>query len=262
MKKTDIYKYYSFGFNYNILKRTDSEETYENLINNVNDYLEFINDLDLRVTNEVLELKKFHKVFDAILENVKSKPELKSRKVEIGQITKLTEIIELADATLDAELSIRVAYILDDKRISNEILFDYPSKLFANGVFNDLPSVARQDFEESCKCLAFDRYTACAFHALRGTEDVIKYYYEKLTSKTSNESQTWYSFIDEIKKMNTTLKVKEEIFINLDYLRKFYRNKTQHPLLIYSSDDSQDLLLHCIKSVNEVLKDLKLRKLI
>jgi hypothetical protein len=260
MKKTDIYKYYAFGYNYKILRDTDDSFTYEQFAKNIKDYREFIEELSLKVTSEVLELRGFDSEEKKLLALLKK--EGKDKSVEESKVSNILEILQIADATLDAELSIRVAYILDDKRISNEILFDSPGKLFANNVFIELPPVARQDFEESCKCLAFDRYTACAFHALRGTEDVIKYYYEKLTNKQSNESQTWYNFIDEIKKLNATLKVEEEIFINLDYLRKYYRNKTQHPLLIYSLDNAQDLLLHCIKSVNEVITDLKKRTLI
>lgn len=56
--------------------------------------------------------------------------------------------------------------------------------------------------------------------------------------------------------------ISEELLNNLNNLRKFYRNKAQHPQMIYNSDDVQDLLFNCIKSINEMIQDLIKRKLI
>lgn len=174
-------------------------------------------------------------------------------------------ILKKADKTLDAELNtISAYYINSSKRITNEILENNINKLFANKVYEHLPEIAKYDFDEAGKCLLLNRFTACAFHTLRGTEDLLKFYYEKLLDTSSKEHQTWWNFYEDIEKINKTLKPKisEELLNNLNNLRKFYRNKTQHPQMIYNIDDVQDLLFNCIKSVNEIIQDLVKRKLI
>lgn len=177
----------------------------------------------------------------------------------------IIEKLKIADKTLNAELNIISAYYINSsKRIANEILENNIQKLFAKDVFQYLPEIARYDFDESGKCLLLNRFTACAFHTLRGTEDVLKFYYEKLLDISAKEHQTWWNFYEEIEKFNKNAqpKISEELLNNLNNLRKFYRNKAQHPQMIYNSDDVQDLLFNCIKSINEMIQDLIKRKLI
>lgn len=138
--------------------------------------------------------------------------------------------------------------------------------MFSKETFVLLPTIAQFDFNESGQCLAFDRYTACAFHSLRGTEDVIKLYYEKLFAVSATEKDTWGNFetaiTTGIKNGTITPTPDEQLVINISSLRKYYRNKTQHPQNTYSSDEAQDLLSLCIKTVNEIIVDLRNRNLI
>ena len=94
----------------------------------------------------------------------------------------------------------------------------------------------------------------------------MKYYYQLLLDVVPKENQTWFNFYEEIEKEitsgNITPKPSEELMINLNSLRRFYRNKTQHPQMIYNSDDVQDLMFLCIKTVNEMIKDLIDREII
>lgn len=265
MKKVSIYRYYQFGYNYRGLRFQNSNITNEKYFESVMEYIEFVNELNLRVTKETLIMNG---IIDDLtkLEKLSKGYKKKLEAVDEKLLEKISKKINNADITLDAELNIRQAFILEEKRFSNETLTDTVEKIFSKNGFNKLPDVARYDFEEGCKCLAFDRYTAAAFHYLRGTEDVIKLFYEKLTKNIANDKQTWYNFIDEINKESKSGKVKpkpsEELMTNLDLLRKFYRNKTQHPHLIYSSDDSQDLLTHCVRCINQIIGDLTKRELI
>lgn len=178
----------------------------------------------------------------------------------------IVEKLNKVDSTLDAELNTKIAYLLDEKRFTNEILLGKIHQLFSKDTFALLPTIAQFDFEESGKCLAFDRYTACAFHSLRGTEDVIKMYYEKLFSITATNRDTWGTYETKITTAisngTITPTPDEQLIINIGSLRKYYRNKTQHPQNTYSSDESQDLLSLCIKTVNEIILDLKKRSLI
>ncbi len=265
MKTVNIYKYYGFGFNYKILVDHSEKRTNLEYYNSLREYIDLINELDLRVTKECLNLKGLASHYSKIEKLSKNK---KTKDLIIDSIlhSALRTIIKDTDATLDAELNITIAFLIDEKRMPTETLISNVDKLFSEYTFQALPDIAKYDFEESCKCLVFDRYTACAFHSLRGTEAVIKYLYEKLIGKLATESQTWHDFVSEIQKETKSGNINpapsEELIINLDSLRKYYRNKTQHPLLIYTSDDSQDTLTHCIRSVNQIIKDLRDRKLI
>lgn len=265
MNKVEIYEYYSFGYNYNNLLTRSSQDTIEEFSKKIEDYVNFINDLKLKVTKSSLKLQGINVDFEKLskLNKGKKKSEPVPKEIHESIITK----IKNTDKTLDAELNIISAYYLqNDKRISQEILESEMSKLFANNVFHSLPEIAFYDFDEAGKCLLFNRYTACAFHTLRGTEDTLKFYYQKLLNVVAIESQTWWNFYDEIEKSITngkiTPKPSEELMINLNSLRKFYRNKTQHPQMIYNSDEAQDLLFLCVKTSSEMINDLEKRGII
>jgi hypothetical protein len=265
MKQIKIYDYYSFGFNYNILLSGHLDKTNSECFEDLIRYSDFINELDLRVSkssikliNVLPEIEKFEKIAKA--------KKTKDDKVNPELWRSIISKLEKVDTTLDAELNTKIAFLLDEKRYSNEILLDKIYQLFSKDTFDTLPTIAQFDFEESGKCLAFDRYTACAFHSLRGTEDVIKMYYEKLFSKTATEKDTWGTYETAINNAITSKTISplpnELLILNIGNIRKYYRNPTQHPQNTYSSDEAQDLLSLCIKTVNEIALDLKKRELL
>ncbi|MFN8259427.1 MAG: hypothetical protein U0X41_00675 [Chitinophagales bacterium] len=265
MKHVEIYEYYSFGYNYHLLLDGRSNSSNKLCYNDLKKYIDFIEELDLRVTLSSINLTNLDSDFEE-LSNLAKSEETSSLTVDSKFWAGIVEKLKKIDNTLDAELNIKIAYILDEKRYSNEILLEKIHKLFSSNTFLKLPPIAKFDFKESGKCLAFDRYTACAFHSLRGTEDVLKTYYELILGKTASEGATWGTFEKEIMAAVTTNTLtpspKEELLINIGSLRKFYRNKTQHPQNTYSSDEAQDLFSLCIKTVNELIADLTLRNLI
>ncbi len=224
-----------------------------------------IKKLDLRVTISSIRLVGLIPDLEKI-EKLGTNKKTKNLQIDDAFWQVIVGKLKKIDMTLDAELNTKIAYLLDEKRHSNEILLLRIQHLFSKETFILLPSIAKIDFEESGKCLAFDRYTACSFHALRGTEDVLKMYYEKLFACSSTEKDTWGTFETAITKGigagTLTPAPDEQLVINIGSLRKFYRNKTQHPQNTYSSDEAQDLLSLCIKTVNEIVFDLKKRGLI
>lgn len=264
MEAVSLYDYYSFGFNYYILTNNLSGNITETFAEDVGRYLEMITKLDLEVTMSSLKLNGLQE--DLVKLDKLRKSRKKKEDIPPDLKASILNKINKADSTLDAELNTKYGYHLHPKKISQEILLDNIQKLFASNIFYLLPQIAQYDFKECGKCIAFDRFTASAFHALRGTEDVLKYYYSRLLNKVPTEKQTWgmfYTAIDkEIKEDRINPKPEEELMINIDTLRKYYRNKTQHPQLIYNSDEAQDLLFQCVRTVNQIYVDLKKRNLI
>lgn len=265
MEKIKIYDYYSFGYNYRLLLDKNTLRTNYKSFEEIKKYNAFVKRLDLRVTISSIKLVGLIPEMEKLQKLAKLK---KTKDIIIDKTLWLTiiEKLEKVDSTLDAELNTKIAYLLDEKRFTNEILLTKMHQLFSKNTFLLLPSIAIYDFDESGKCLAFDRYTACSFHALRGTEDVLKMYYEKLLGCTSTNKDTWGTYenaiVNAISTSVLTPPPDEQLVINISSLRKYYRNKTQHPQNTYSSDEAQDLLSLCIKTVNEIILDLQNRSLI
>lgn len=264
MKTVKLYDYFAFGFNYELLLHGGGQKSIEEFAKDFETYMEFIKEHNLKVTISSLNLQRIDEDHDKLqrLNKGKKKKELMPADLRSSIIEK----IKKADPTLDAELNTEISFLLDKKRFSNEILTEKIEDVFSSSVFNELPEIAKFDFKECGKCLAFDRFTAAAFHSLRGTEDTLKFYYSKLLNVSTNDRQTWGSFYSEIEKENKsgsiTPPVHEELLMNLENLRKYYRNKTQHPQLMYSLDEVQDLFFLCIKTVNHMMKDLIDREVI
>lgn len=264
MINVNIYDYYSFGFNYYLILNDSARRTNSDYYLWVKKCLNRIEKLDMPVTASSMNLKSFQQEIDKLkiaAENETTKDILVDEELRQTILKKLKEI----DHTLDAEISLKSAYVLEEKRVSNNILLGEIHKLFPKGYFTLLTNIAQFDFNECGYCLAFNRYTASAFHALRGTEEMLKVYYEKITNIASTEKDNWGAFItgiqNEIKQGKLNPPPTEELLINVDNLRKYYRNKTQHPQLIYTSDEVQDLIPYCIKTITQIINDMKSRKL-
>lgn len=265
MQEIKIYNYYSFGYNYYLVSGDSKERTNADFFKWLKRCIDEIENLNLNVVKSSIRLNSLMKDYETLktlAENTETKDIIVSTELHRSIKTKLDRI----DYVLDAELNLKNAFVLSEKRISNEILTGNISKLLPNGYFLRLPSLAQYDFTESGFCLAFDRFTASAFHALRATEEVLKYFYEKTCKTSASDKDTWATYVtviqSEIKNNKLTPPPSEELLINLDNLRKYYRNKTQHPQLIYSSDEAQDLLSFCTKTISQMIKDLISRKLI
>lgn len=260
MKTVSIYSYYQFGFNYRWLLYNTWNITNLQLTDLLKEYLNFINALNLPVTKSALKMKNLEWIL-AKLDKILKKKWEKDNIVATSILEELIPILKAVDTTLDAELNIKIAYLpTEEIRFSHELLTQDIWKLFSQGTFQKLPPLAKFDFQESGKCLVFNLFTASAFHALRWTEEVLKYYYKEFTWNDPTDKDTWWDYVRKIqesinKKLNK-MTAPEELIENLDWLRKYYRNKTQHPTLKYSSDDAQDLLSTCVKSVNMMMKDI------
>lgn len=265
MKKVSVYKYYSFGFNYYLSLRDSENRTNSSYFEWLEKYRDEIFDLDMHVTKSAMNLKDFDELFSE-LENLAKDENTKDEKIAKSLHSKINKCLNEIDHVLDAEINLKHAYELEEKRTSNEILLGNVDKLLPKSYFGLLSSIAQFDLNESGYCLAFNRFTASAFHSLRAMEEILKMYYEKVLSITASDKDTWGTYSTALKTAVTKKTLvpppDEELISNIDSLRKFYRNKTQHPQLIYSSDEAQDLLAYCTKTISQIIKDLRKRKLI
>lgn len=158
--------------------------------------------------------------------------------------------------TLEAELHDIGAYSPTPKRIDLQRLLDNVGELFAPNVFDSLPEIARYDFQEAGKCIAFERPTAAAFHILRSTEDVLRFYYKQMIRQGRIRSLNWGPIVNNLRQKNRTKKY-DVLNNHLDNIRASFRNPTQHPEATYDISEVQDLWSVCVDVVNRMLNTLR-----
>lgn len=90
-------------------------------------------------------------------------------------------IKEIARCLRDESKHLYVMCLEDQRCLSAYTLIERIENCFSVETWKSIGADAKQELEESGKCLAFERYTGSAFHALRGVECVMRQYFEKLT---------------------------------------------------------------------------------
>jgi hypothetical protein len=212
----------------------------------------YLDDFKLPVTIRASgELQEFH-------------DELKStdadHRLTSEEASRLTKMIDAVRNTLEAEALGNIAFIVTDKRIDVNKLLNSMGSLMAPKVFDSLPEVAKYDFTECGKCIAFERPTAAAFHILRGTEDVLRMFYCALVKRNRVSPLLWGPVVDSLKRKRTPPPI--ELLNNLDNIRRSFRNPTQHPDKVYDIQEVQDLFGLCIDAINRMIGYLKTKALI
>lgn len=111
-----------------------------------------------------------------------------------------------------------------------------------------LPDQTRSDFDQAGKCMAFDVPTAGAFHLLRGTEVVIREYYELVVpgnKKASPKMRSWGVYI----RLLETHGGDSDVVSLLKHLKDVYRNPVLHPEENYTDERVQVLFGVCVSAV-------------
>jgi hypothetical protein len=139
-------------------------------------------------------------------------------------------------ATLSNKLSSLITFLKDESNHGYVVSVENQRLLSAYSLIENIESCfpvdlwsviereAKREFEESGKCLAFERYTAAAFHALRGVECVIRQYIVKLTGSLP-QKRDWGHYIQVLKDNNADL----PLLAVLDNIRTLDRNPLMHP---------------------------------
>ncbi len=254
MKESKIYKYYAFGYNYRVLRYPSvgwslfsGDEALKNkgFVGLLEDFFTNLEELNLQVTQvAAAKLKE-------TAERVKALP--KDSKLDATLCKEFSERIESVDATLDAELNLRTAFIVTPKRIHVEHLLNSPTSLFGNQVFDVLPTVCQFDFREGCRCVAFALPTAAAFHFMRATEGLIRELYCHVIKRKRLKTMLWHPMVEQLKNRRGN-PVPKTLLDNLDNIRINFRNPTSHPEARYEMDEIQDLLPITIDVANRIAK--------
>ena len=171
-QKKAIAEYYKFGTSVRYLQ--DAKQGFPidhpmGILHNLRLFFGHLDNIDLHVTKRLTDDLK------AILDELSLSPENSCLSGE--QAKRLNSAISDIRKTLGAELMGVYAFVITPKIIDTSKLLDAVPSLFGSGVFDSLPEIARYDFTEAARCIAFERATAASFHTLRGTEMVLRQFY-------------------------------------------------------------------------------------
>jgi len=119
-----------------------------------------------------------------------------------------------------------------------------------------LPEFTRADLDQAGRCLAFDLPTAAAFHLLRGTEAVLRQYYERIvpgTKRAAPKMRNWGVYLKLLKEHGAEPRVTSL----LDHLKDSYRNPVLHPEENYTDERAQLLFGVCISALGMMIEEMQ-----
>lgn len=251
MKQVPIFNYYWFGTCVRYLTDAKSgvfikKEGY--ILDNINSFFGYLDDLGLQVTRRAaIDLKKMEIELETLADDAVMTKE---------QINELNSVMVSLRKTLDAELKGFFVYMIYPKRLDTTKLLEDVSALFTPNVYIELPEIAQRDFAEAGKCIAFSQPTAAAFHILRGTEGVVKYFYFSMIKQKRIKSPfMWGPMVADLRG-KTKSKGYVTLYNHLDHIRKSFRNPTQHPELFYDIHEVQDLWSLCVEVSCRMIKTI------
>lgn len=247
MQERDLYEYYAFGYNYRIISIGNEGDPVEYAVRNIDRFVKFVTKYNLKVTIAAMggDLEEIKTRLLKLDQNGVMPPE---------ESKNIRSFFESIDKTLDAELGFASAYLLTEKRLGLDKLLHNVSDLFSAGSFGKLTDLCKKDFVEAGLCLAFERYTASAFHILRATEEALRQYYNQMAKSKKIKKLLWYDMTEDLKGRKG---VPDSLIAVLNSIREDFRNPTAHPEKTYGEDEVQSLFTHCIDVVNRISKQLQ-----
>ena len=247
MEAKSILSYYQFGTGIRYLQDASKGHTIHGesyILDNMRATINHFDTLGLQVTRRAA--REFISLGKELSETEKD------AKLTAEQASKLSLVVTDLRKTLEAEVEGFEAFLISPKRIDTKKLLECVEELFSPNVFDEIPEIARYDFEQAGKCIAFELPTSAAFHILRGTESVLRHFYCDQV-KQKRGSMMWGPIIVDLRKRTKTKK-HTTLINNLENIKNSFRNPTQHPEKIYDIQEAQDLLSLCIDVINRMIK--------
>ena len=257
MQYKTLYSYYWFGTCLRYLQDASTNYTVKSdggVSYNLEVFFGRLDELGLPVTKRVAKGQ-----LDSLKEEIDTYED--GKKLSTEHAKKLRDGIKTVRTTLDAEIRGVGAYTPTPKRLELKKLLENVPELFAPDVFDSLPEIARFDLNEAGKCIAFDRPTAAAFHTLRATEDVLRFYYRSMVRQKRIGSSNWGPIVTDLRKRKRPKKY-SVLNNHLDNIRDSFRNPTQHPEAKYDIHEVQDLWSVCVDVINRMVRTLRKENLL
>jgi hypothetical protein len=139
----------------------------------------------------------------------------------------LQQAYERFEPVLSAELSSQVLYLVTPKGVYDVIaLAEQGSQLFPQSLAWKTPEATR-DVEQGAKALAFELWSAAAFHFHRAIEAVLRRYYDHCCGP--NQRPKICTMGSMLAKMEKENKGEKQVIVALQNIAEFHRNPNIHP---------------------------------
>ena len=203
--------------------------------------------LDSEVSNQVYDTKgKLEKKYQYTDKTLEYEDE--------GELKRNSRVwIELLAKSVDSRIAFEPTkpILLNVDSLMQAATTDYSNPFFDDKTWRALAEVARNDFRESARCFTAAAWTAAAMTALRGTEAVLRQYYE-FKMQTKSGSRSWSEIVDELEKRSD---VNRTLLGYLDFIRE-RRNETQHPEKTYDQRESENIFTVVINAVTMMCREM------
>lgn len=147
----------------------------------------------------------------------------------------------------------RVRILQDQGHYSIRLLLDNPDELFPKQLWESLPRLTRDEISCAAKCLAFECYTACGFHALRAVEALIREYVTRASGDLPKK-RDWGHY----REVLTRVGAADNVTSMVDDLRRHDRNPLMHPEVVLGTPhEAADVLILCKTVINRMATDME-----
>lgn len=252
MKSINVWTYIKVGTGFRYLQDATKGRRIHGdsfILENIERFLKVLDDFQLHVTRRASDR----------LRTVQKNLLLKAEDAALSAVEaeELREAIKAIRSTFSAETKGIYNYVITEKRIDTEKLLNDIGGLFAPGTFDQLSDIARHDFKEAGRCIAFECSTAAAFHLLRGIEGILRQYYETFIGPVSSDI-TWGHITVGLRKKRDK-RIDHHTLRHLDHIRSAFRNPTQHPEKTYDIQEIQDLFPIVVDVTNRMISEMNLK---
>jgi len=195
--------------------------------------LEMFRDKNAKVFRSTSE--KSEELLEVINSMIPATPAaLRDRPITAWEATKLKSLADALGTALRHDAKHAYVMCVEDQRaFSAHALVEKIEKCFPADAWFLICDTAKQEFEESGKCLALERYTGAGFHSLRGVECVIRQCIVKLTGGLPKK-RDWGHYIEVLK----SHRVSPNTTSVLENIRTLERNPVMHPEAWLDIDDA------------------------
>ena len=165
------------------------------------------------------------------------------------QLAEIRESAKEFETVLRNECLIMDTYFVSKKGThSTKDLVENAHHQIPEQIRKTIPEQTKMDFDQAGKCMAFDVPTAAAFHLLRGTEAVIRKYYESIVpgpKQAPLKMRNWGTYIRLLSNHNAD----KGVLALLTHLKDAYRNPVLHPEENFTDERVQVLFGVCVSAV-------------
>lgn len=127
--------------------------------------------------------------------------------------------------------------------------------LIPESIRKNLSEQTKFDFDQAGKCMVFDLPTATAYHLLRGTETVIRHYYDEVVAgikKAPAKARNWGAYI----KLLRDHAAEGKVTSLLHHIKESYRNPVLHPEDNYTDEMVQVLFGVCVSAIVMMVQEI------